>query len=178
MKKDFEIKTKRLVLKPLGMKYIDSVHEYASDPENTRYMLYLPNSTYEETKAFLTYVDEAWEHEDEPTYECALLLGDEQKHIGAVSLTVENGVGELGWILNKRYWGQGYMSEAATALLDFAVKDLGIRHFVAHCDADNPGSYRVMEKIGMTLVDKTPGRKNRLTPPDEERFELCYKLDI
>ena len=44
-----EIKTERLVLKPLGIKYLDTVNEYAVDKENTRYMLYLPNETAEET---------------------------------------------------------------------------------------------------------------------------------
>ena len=52
-----EIKTERLVLKPLGIKYLDTVNEYAVDKENTRYMLYLPNETAEETVDFLVKVD-------------------------------------------------------------------------------------------------------------------------
>ena len=39
------IHTERLTLKPLGIQYLETVHEYASDPENTKYMMYLPNET-------------------------------------------------------------------------------------------------------------------------------------
>lgn len=54
------IKTERLTLKPLGMKYLETVHEYASDLENTKYMLFLPNESIEETKEFLQMADKEW----------------------------------------------------------------------------------------------------------------------
>ncbi len=47
------INTSRLVLKPLGIKYIESVHEYSSDIGNTKYMVHLPNNNIGETKEFL-----------------------------------------------------------------------------------------------------------------------------
>lgn len=48
-----EIKTNRLVLCPLGIKYLESTHEYASDADATKYMMFLPNDTMEETAGFL-----------------------------------------------------------------------------------------------------------------------------
>ena len=47
------IHTDRLELKPMCMDYLYSTHEYASDPENTKYMLFLPNESIEETKEYL-----------------------------------------------------------------------------------------------------------------------------
>lgn len=176
MKSDFEIKTERLTLKPLGSKHIDTVHEYAADPENTKYMLFLPSDSVESTMDFLKGCDKEWADENSTTYECAIILDGVQ--IGAVSLYVIDGVGEFGWILNKKYWCKGYLTEAALALKEYAINVLGYRHFIAHCDSENIGSYRVMEKLGMERISKTSGRKNKLTPPDEERYELLYKLDI
>ncbi|MCQ2531928.1 MAG: GNAT family N-acetyltransferase [Saccharofermentans sp.] len=174
MKKDFKITTERLTLEPLGLKHLETVHEYASDPLNTTYMLFLPNDTLEDTVGFLTSTDALWEDDNNPNYECAILL--EGLQIGTVSLYVEDGVAELGWILNRKYWCNGYLTEAASALVKYAHENLGITHFIAHCDSENVGSYRVMEKVGMTFVSKTGGRRNKLTPEGEERFELLYEL--
>ena len=52
---NIEIKTDRFVLRPLSINDLDTVHTYASDPENTRFMMWLPNDTKEETARELTY---------------------------------------------------------------------------------------------------------------------------
>jgi hypothetical protein len=44
-----DIKTERLTLTPLGLRFLDSTHEYASNPEITKYMIHLPNEILEET---------------------------------------------------------------------------------------------------------------------------------
>lgn len=174
-KQNFELHTERLVLKPLGIKYFETTKEYAMDPENARLMFYLPYESEEETRKALMECEKMWADESCNTYECAVLL--DGVHIGAVSLyDIEDGL-EFGWIINKRYWGKGYAYEAARALLDYFSKQQGVKHFIAMCDSENYGSYRLMEKLGFTLKEKNPGRKNRLTP-GEERFELIYTLDV
>ena len=170
-----KINTKRLILKPLGIEYLKTVHAYASEPENTKYMVRLPNETIQETIDFLTSADNEWMKEQPSFYEFAVIYEDRQ--IGAVSIYLkENLSGELGWIINKKYWGQGFAYEAAEALLDYAKKELKIRHLIAHCDVDNTASYRIMEKLGMTRTGIYGGRKNKSS--DEERTEYQYELYI
>ena len=55
-----EIKTARLTLRPLDISDAVTVHEYASDDENTTYMYFLPNKTMDETRSFLKYVTQEW----------------------------------------------------------------------------------------------------------------------
>lgn len=55
-----EINTERLTLRPLGTEYLESVHEYATDPENTKYMIHLPNESIEETRDFLLRAENEW----------------------------------------------------------------------------------------------------------------------
>ena len=100
--------TQRLLLVPLGPKYLMSTHQYSSDPDNARYMVHLPNTTMQETESFLQSVQTEWEKSKPDFYEFAILLGEE--HIGAVSIyiDVENSEGELGWIIRKDRWGKGY----------------------------------------------------------------------
>jgi len=168
--------TDRLVLQPLGMKYLQSTHAYASDIENAMLMVYLPNKTIDETIEFLTYVDNEWQKMNPIAYEFAILL--DGVHIGAVSINLEDDrkTGELGWIIDKKYWKQGYATEAAKAVIEFAMDKLGVTHFIAHCDSENTGSYKIMEKLGMKLTDRSSGRKNKSS--DEDREELKYERII
>lgn len=162
------INTKRLTLKPLGMKYLETVHEYASDIENTRYMIYLPNQTLGETIDFLQKADNEWMKSAPSLYEFALLFNN--LHIGAISIErLDDSSWELGWIINKKYWKQGFAYEAAAALLDYSAKELNIKHFVAHCDSENIASYKTMEKLGMSRTAAYGGRKNKAS--EEERIE-------
>ena len=48
-----EIKTERLLLRPMDISDLEIVHEYASDKENTKYLRFGPNDTIEETMTFL-----------------------------------------------------------------------------------------------------------------------------
>ncbi len=169
--KRIEIKTKRLLLVPLGLEYLNSVNEYALNYENTKYMCHLPKQNSEETRSFLREVEAEWAKDAPGFYEFAVLC--ENVHIGAVSIYFENEAGELGWILNRKYWGRGYAAEAAKGLIDY-FSEQGCRHFIAHCDTENVASYRIMEKLGMIRTGQTGGRKNRASA--EESFEYRYEL--
>lgn len=172
----YEIKTARLILRPLNIKDLDTVHAYASDKENTEFMLWLPNDTKEETAEFLTIVTEEWEKEHPSFYEFAIEFNSKQ--IGAVSICLngEKTEGEIGWILNKQYWGKGIATEAALAIKDFAINELKILRLVATCDYRNQSSCRVMEKTGLFLEDDNGIR----TYPKrgETAKELTYALNI
>ena len=169
-----EIKTSRLCLRPLGMKYLASTHEYSSDREATKYMMYLPNDTIEETAGFLKNVDAEWGKDKPEFYEFTILF--HEKHIGATSLYLDESgtTGELGWIIHRDYWRQGIATEAAKALIKYSVNALRVHHFIAHCDSENIASYTVMEKLGMVKVQCSEGRKNKSS--DEQRKEYMYEL--
>jgi len=56
---------------------------------------------------------------------------------------------ELGYRLRRHAWGLGYATEGARALVAHALEVLGYRRVYAHSLNDNPGSIRVMEKVGL-----------------------------
>ena len=169
-----EIRTERLLLRPLGTEYLLSTHKYASDIENTKYMLSLPNESPDETKAFLTACQQEWEKDKPSFYEFAVLKNG--VHIGAVSIYLNDSFDTaiLGWILDPEHHGFGYASEAAEAMIKFAQDNLSVRHFIAHCDSENKASEGVMKKLGLIKTGCTSGRKNRSS--DEERKEYMYEL--
>lgn len=60
---------------------------------------------------------------------------------------------EIGWAVSKFYRGKGYATETATALMEYGFRNLKVRRIVAFTSHDNPASIRVMEKVGMRLLN-------------------------
>ena len=59
-------------------------------------------------------------------------------------------------MLGRPHWGKGYATEAAAAMLDYGFGTLGLNRMHAHHMVGNPGSGRVLEKIGMTFEGEFP----------------------
>lgn len=57
---------------------------------------------------------------------------------------------EIGWRLARTYWGHGYATEAAEAVLTFGFDTLGLEEIVSFTVPGNVRSRRVMETLGMT----------------------------
>ena len=73
--------------------------------------------------------------------------------IGSVGmLQVQDNIWEIGYWIGKPFWGQGFVSEAARGLLDWAERELGVTQFVSGHVDDNPASGRVLEKLGFCRI--------------------------
>ncbi len=57
----------------------------------------------------------------------------------------------MGWVLHRRFWGQGYATEIGRAGLDLAFGELGAREVVAFTEPHNHRSRAVMERLGFRL---------------------------
>jgi ribosomal-protein-alanine N-acetyltransferase len=57
---------------------------------------------------------------------------------------------EVGWRLDRRFWGQGYAPEAAARAIRFGFEHLDLQEIVANTVPANRNSRRVMEKLGMS----------------------------
>jgi 8-oxo-dGTP pyrophosphatase MutT (NUDIX family) len=64
-----------------------------------------------------------------------------------------NGEVELGYSTLPEHRGRGYATEAARALVEWALAQPGVERVVAEFEHDNPSSQRVLEKIGMRPLD-------------------------
>jgi RimJ/RimL family protein N-acetyltransferase len=65
--------------------------------------------------------------------------------------SAEAQVADMGYELDPNYWGYGYATEAATAVLNFGFSQLRVHRVWANAIAENKASRRVLEKIGMQL---------------------------
>ena len=83
---------------------------------------------------------------------------------------------EVGWRLARRFWGQGYVLEAARSALSFGFETLGLSEVVANTVAANKNSRRVMEKLGM-VRDPADDFDHPLVPTNSPlRRQILYRL--
>ena len=69
--------------------------------------------------------------------------------IGCVGLDLKPmDVWEIGYWLAQDWWGQGFVTEAARAVMNWAEEDMDIQHFASGHFVDNPASGRVLLKLG------------------------------
>jgi putative methyltransferase (TIGR04325 family) len=83
---------------------------------------------------------------------------------------------ELSWRLARPFWGHGYATEAAGAVLDHAFGALGFHDVVAYTVPDNLRSRRVMERLGMQHDSAGAFDDPRLPPGDPLRRQVLYRL--
>lgn len=65
----------------------------------------------------------------------------------------ETGMIELGYSIIPAYRGQGYATEMAAGLIDWAFRTQRVKTITAECLNDNIGSIRVLEKVGMSQIE-------------------------
>jgi RimJ/RimL family protein N-acetyltransferase len=105
--------------------------------------------------------ERAWSTGKEYTY--AIAAGEEPTLVGVVALRPAPTEQEnLGYWIGLPYWGRGYATAAAGAVITLAFSLLDIELVTASHLARNPASGRVMEKCGMRLV-RTGLREHRGT---------------
>ena len=81
----------------------------------------------------------------------AVTLAPAGRLIGGVRLQIdgENARGELGFWVGRPFWGRGYATEAARAVIEYGFSVLNLHRIYAMHFSRNPASGRVMEKCGM-----------------------------
>ena len=170
-----QLSTERLLLRELNHSDVDDIQEYATDPKVIKYLTFGPN-TEEETHSF---VDFCIVHQKEPkrrNYELGITLPSENKLIGGCGIRVTdsgNSIANIGYCLNRNFWGKGYATEAANGLLGFGFEELNLHRIYAIFDPENVASKRVLEKIGMTYEGHL--RQNVIIH-GEHRDSLMYAI--
>ena len=143
--------TKRLVLREFEEEDCSAVLAYQSDPRYLRYHDWTQR-TEQDVRAFVQMFIVRREEEPRTKFQLAMTLAPHGQLIGNCGIrmnTPDAREADLGYELDPRYWGCGYATEAARALVAFGFHELGLHRIWAWCIAENIASTRVLEKIGM-----------------------------
>jgi RimJ/RimL family protein N-acetyltransferase len=140
------------------------VHAYQSDPRYLRFYEWSHRSE-QDVRAFVGMFI-SWQNEM-PRQKFQLATTFQNNLIGNCGVRIKDQVAreaEIGYELNPDFWGNGYATEAARAMLAFGFRDLNLQRVTAMCLAENRASARVLERLGLHCEERFPNRewfKNR-----------------
>jgi [ribosomal protein S5]-alanine N-acetyltransferase len=138
------LRTNRLVLRQLVVNDAAELFKTLSDIDVMRYWSSGPHHNLDETKSYI-----AWNADTDADHKCwAITTGDELAMGWVILLPHKKDSFELGYILGREHWREGYLTEAAGAVLDYAFVELTARRVIADTDPDNNASIGLLEKLG------------------------------
>lgn len=126
----------------------EAIFEYGSDPEVAYYMDWPMRTSVDQIVESLRGRCELWESGSE--FYWVIALSEEDRAIGGVSCRIVQDSAEVGFLLNRRYWGNGFATQAARAIVEWVLSIPSIRRVWATCDTENLASARVLEKAGLS----------------------------
>lgn len=106
------------------------------------------------------------------TGECIGFIG---LHAAEIADIVPPGSFEIGWRLAPEFWGKGYVTEGAVALLGFGFERLNLGEVISFAVAKNVRSTAVMERLGMRRDPSADFDHPKVVAPELKRH-LLYRL--
>jgi RimJ/RimL family protein N-acetyltransferase len=118
---------------------------YAQDPEVTRYLTFRPHREVREAEEAVERFLESWR--TGKSYCWLIFSRDDEKLLGAIGARNDQGI-NLGYVLARPFWRQGFMSEALNVVVDWAFSVPSVYRVWAVCDLENVASARLLERNG------------------------------
>lgn len=143
--------TERLKLRLFNEQDAKDLYEYASDDEVTKNLSFETYDSIEVAKNRIKNVMENYQKIQGPIV-WAIEEKETSKMIGSIDFVKwdeKHSMAEIGYVLNKKYWNKGYMTEAAKEVIKFAFEKMGVNRLVVRARDTNIGSQRVAIKCGL-----------------------------
>jgi RimJ/RimL family protein N-acetyltransferase len=148
----YPVRTERLLLRPLTEADTDALLEYRSREDVCRYVPFEPMDAAVIAERLATM----WSVRELTDEGQSLTLGIELAATGQLVGDVvlffhsrEHRGGEIGYVVNPAFEGNGYATEAARALLKLGFEDLGLHRIIGRIDERNEPSAKVLRRLGM-----------------------------
>jgi len=150
MKNYPQLMTARLLLRAHTLADAADIQRYAGDKAIAATTLRIPHP-YEEGMAedWINSVQENFAQNKAVVF--AIICKADQQFIGAIGLELELEFDRaaLGYYIGKPFWGNGYCTEAARAVLQYGFTELNLNRIYAEHFTHNPASGCIMRKLGM-----------------------------
>lgn len=141
------IHTKRLILRPLRITDKEAIYDYAKLPNVGPLAGWEPHESIKNTEDFINYALRKKEYGQPGVY--SIILKDTGKMIGTIEIhSYKEQKGAIGFVIHPNYWNKGYITEAAKAMIIYAMEILELKRLEYCHFPHNFASKRVCEKLG------------------------------
>ena len=149
-KMNYSIHTDRLYLRLFKKNDAETVKELCNNINIYKTTLYIPYP-YTINDALVWMENHKKNFDEDRSYEFAITDKESGDLLGAIALSNNQKFknGEIAYWVGEKYWGKGYGTEAAKALIDFAFVEKKLHKVFARYFKSNQASGKIMEKIGM-----------------------------
>lgn len=150
---EHELETTRLRLQPCRVEDVELAHELWTNDGVRRFLFDDRVISVDEARSF---VEASLTNFEQQGYGLWLVFAREGKHlVGFAGLLRSDGEApNLLYGVHPDFWGKGYATEAANAVLGYALERLALPLVKADVDEPNVTSVRVLEKLGMRRVSR------------------------
>ena len=149
------IETERLILRQYKMTDADDMfRNWVTDFEVSKFWGWEPHKDIEETKSLLSVWIKEYTRVD--NYHWVIVHKETSQAVGYIYLNEisnEKGSASVHYLVSRKYWNQGIMTEACKAVIDFSFSKIGMLYIHTHHHVDNPSSGKVMQKSGLRYID-------------------------
>ena len=139
------IRTERLLLRKISMADCADMYEYSSDEKVCEFLLWSPHTRIAETKNKLRNIERKYKQSE--FFDWGVEF--EGRLIGVVGFTafsLTDNAGEIGYVFNRKYWGQGIATEAVKAVIKFGFERLNLSRIECRYIKENIASEIVARK--------------------------------
>lgn len=144
------LETPRLILRKINMHDAPDIYAYCRDPLVAQHVLWDAHQNIGQSRAYVRYMQRKYRMEDAASWGIELKsTGKIVGTIGYMWIQSDNACAEVGYSLARACWGQGIMTEALRAVIDYSFHTLHLNRIEAIHELDNPASGAVMRKCGM-----------------------------
>ncbi|MBP89272.1 MAG: GNAT family N-acetyltransferase [Planctomycetaceae bacterium] len=144
--------TDRLAFREWNDDDLDRFHAICSDPQVMKFVGDGQAWSRDRTGRFIHSAKEMFR--EHGYCQWALIHKVDGELIGYCGFVNSDDAPEIGWRLAPEYWGKGLATEAARAVLKHGIETLGFQRVIATVQAANVASIRIIEKLGMTQVER------------------------
>jgi RimJ/RimL family protein N-acetyltransferase len=146
-----ELRTERLLLRGFRDEDLDAWAPIAADPLAMEWVGHPEGLDRAEAWRNMALITGHWALRGYGFW--AVFRHDSGELVGRIGLWQPEGwpALELGWLVARPFWGNGYAPEAGRASMAWAREELGADHLISLIDDHNHRSQRVAEKLGMKL---------------------------
>ncbi|MGL5316646.1 MAG: GNAT family N-acetyltransferase [Peptostreptococcaceae bacterium] len=162
MNKFPRLETSRCILRKMNINDAQEMYEYASDDDVIKYLSFPKHDSVEQTREVISKYFMS-KYEEGNSYDFGVELKETHKLIGSCGFNeIKNSQAILGYVLNKKYWNQGIMTELVKEVIRFGFEDLKLDKITAYHYDGNDKSGKVMQKCNMDYVgfEEREGRHN------------------
>ncbi len=148
------IESERLVLRKLTLEDFDAIAVFLKDPE----VMYAWGHGFSEEKV-REWLDKNLKRYEKDGYGFFLAVNKQSgEPIGVIGI-IHNDINkkqrwEIGYIIDKRFWKQGYAKEGSAACLEYAFLEMKLDEMVFQMRTDNIASQKVAESLGATREEE------------------------